>query len=36
MVLVDGIPLVGRSRNTAPATRMAEVVKGPAIGGGGH
>jgi enamidase len=36
MVLVDGVPLIGRSRNTAPATRMAEVVKGPAVGGGGH
>jgi len=36
MVLVDGVPLVGRSRNTAPAARMAEVVKGPAVGGGGH
>jgi enamidase len=36
MVLVDGVPLVGRSRNTAPAGRMAEVAKGPAIGGGGH
>jgi enamidase len=36
MVLVDGVALVGRSRNTAPATRMAEVVKGPAVGGGGH
>ena len=36
MVLIDGMPLVGRSRNTAPAARMAEVVKGPAIGGAGH
>jgi enamidase len=36
MVLVDGVPLIGRSRNTAPATRVAEVVKGPAVGGGGH
>ena len=36
MVLVDGTPLIGRSRNTAPATRMAEVVKGIAVGGGGH
>jgi enamidase len=36
MVLVDGVPLVGRSRNTAPAARMAEVVKGAAVGGGGH
>ena len=36
MVLVDGVPLIGRSRNTAPATRLAEVVKGAAVGGGGH
>jgi enamidase len=36
MVLVDGIPLIGRSRNTAPATRLAEVVTGTALGGGGH
>ena len=36
MVLVDGVALIGRSRNTPPAGRMAEVVKGPAIGGGGH
>jgi enamidase len=36
MVLIDGAVVIGRSRNTAPAGRMAEVVKGPAIGGGGH
>jgi enamidase len=36
MVLVDGVPLIGRSRNTAPAGRLAEVVKGAAPGGGGH
>ena len=36
MVLVDGVPLIGRSRNTAPAARLAEVVKGAAVGGGGH
>ena len=35
-VLVDGVPLIGRSRNTAPAGRMAEVVSGPAVGAGGH
>ena len=28
MVLVDGEPLIGRSRNTPPAGRMAEVVQG--------
>ena len=28
MVLVDGKPLVARSRNTPPAARAAEVVKG--------
>lgn len=36
MVLVDGVPVIGRSRNTAPAARAAEVVIGPAVGGGGH
>jgi enamidase len=36
MVIVDGVPLIGRSRNTAPAGRMAEVVTGPAVGAGGH
>ena len=36
MILIDGVPVIGRSRNTAPAARAAEVVKGPSIGGGGH
>ncbi len=36
MVLIDGVPVIGRSRNTAPAARGAEVVIGPAVGGGGH
>jgi enamidase len=36
MVLSDGVALIGRSRNTPPAGRMAEVVKGAAVGGGGH
>jgi enamidase len=36
MVLVDGVPLIGRSRNTPPAGRMASVIKGAAVGGGGH
>ncbi len=36
MVLVDGLPLIGRSRNTAPAARLAEVVKGATVGRGGH
>jgi enamidase len=40
MVLIDGVPVIGRSRNTPPAARMAEVVKarGPlgAVGGGAH
>jgi len=36
-VITDGVPrFVGRSRNTPPAGRMAEVVKGTAVGGGGH
>jgi hypothetical protein len=36
MVLIDGRPLIGRSRNTPPAARAAEVVKGQGPGGGGH
>jgi enamidase len=36
MVLIDGVPVIGRSRNTPPAGRMAEVVVGSAVGGGGH
>jgi enamidase len=36
MILIDGVPVTGRSRNTPPAGRMAEVVNGAAIGGGGH
>ena len=36
MVLVDGVAVVGRSRNTAPAARMAEVVGAPSVAGGGH
>jgi enamidase len=36
MVLVDGAPLIARSRNTPPAARMAEVVRGAPVGGGGH
>jgi len=34
MVLIDGIPRVGRSRNTPPAARAAEVTRGHAPGGG--
>lgn len=34
MVVIDGKPVVGRSRNTPPAGRAPEVVKGPALGGG--
>jgi enamidase len=34
MVLIDGVPRVGRSRNTAPAARAAEVTRGHAPGGG--
>jgi enamidase len=36
MVLIDGRPVIGRSRNTPPAARAAEVVKGQGPGGGGH
>ena len=36
MILIDGDPVVGRSRNTAPAGRAAEVVKGHGPSAGGH
>jgi enamidase len=36
MVLIDGQVRIGRSRNTPPAARAAEVVKGIGPGGGGH
>ena len=36
MILIDGNPVVGRSRNTAPAGRAAEVVKGHGPSAGGH
>jgi enamidase len=36
MVLIDGRPVVGRSRNTAPAARAAEVVAGAALTAAGH
>jgi len=36
MVLIDGRITIGRSRNTPPAARAAEVVKGAGPGGGGH
>jgi len=36
MVLVDGAILIGRSRNTPPAARAAEVVKGHGPGAPGH
>jgi enamidase len=34
MIIIDGVPRVGRSRNTAPAARAAEVTHGHAPGGG--
>jgi enamidase len=34
MVVIDGEPRLGRSRNTAPAARAALVTRGPAPGGG--
>lgn len=34
MVLIDGVVKIGRSRNTAPATRAAEVVGAPSVAGG--
>ena len=36
MVLIDGQIKLGRSRNTPPAARAAEVVKGHGPSGGGH
>jgi enamidase len=34
MILIDGVPRVARSRNTPPAARAAEVVRGHAPAGG--
>jgi enamidase len=34
LVLIDGVPRLGRSRNTAPAARAAEVTRGHAPAGG--
>ena len=36
MVLIDGAITIGRSRNTPPAARAADVVKGSGPAGGGH
>jgi enamidase len=36
MVLIDGQIKTGRSRNTPPAARAAEVVKGHGPAGAGH
>jgi enamidase len=36
MVLIDGTPLIGRSRNTPPAARVPVVVKGSGPGGAAH
>jgi enamidase len=36
MVLIDGQVRIGRSRNTPPAARAAEVVRGQGPAGGGH
>jgi enamidase len=36
MILIDGTPVVGRSRNTPPAARVPVVVKGSGPGGAGH
>ena len=36
MVLIDGVVMVGRSRNTAPATRVAEVVGATGQAAAGH
>ncbi|HUQ43726.1 MAG TPA: amidohydrolase family protein, partial [Candidatus Limnocylindria bacterium] len=36
MVLIDGVVMIGRSRNTPPAARAAEILGGGAPSGGGH
>jgi hypothetical protein len=36
MVVIDGKIAIGRSRNTPPASRAAEVVKGTGPGGAAH
>jgi enamidase len=36
MILIDGQVKIGRSRNTPPATRAAEVVRGHGPAAGGH
>jgi enamidase len=36
MVLIDGKITIGRSRNTPPAARAAEVLKGAGPGSPGH
>jgi len=36
MILIDGQVKIGRSRNTPPPTRAAEVVRGQGPAAGGH
>ena len=36
LVLIDGSPVIGRSRNTAPAARVPTFVKGAGPGGAAH
>jgi len=36
MALIDGVVMIGRSRNTPPAARAAEVVGGGGPAAGGH
>jgi hypothetical protein len=36
MVMIDGQVRIGRSRNTPPAARAAEVLKGGGPAAGGH
>ena len=36
MVLIDGTPVIGRSRNTPPAARVPVVIKGSGPGGPAH
>ena len=36
MILIDGTVTIGRSRNTPPAARAAEIVKGHGPTAGAH
>jgi enamidase len=36
LVLIDGVVMIGRSRNTPPAARAAEILSGAGPAPGGH